>query len=559
VGDLARFTGLVDYPGDRYELYWESIGPGNLIASGTTVTSAVSAEFTVPEAPRGAHTVVLKDLDDSSIASATMTVLPSIDRIDPVSGAAGTRITVFGKGFGASEANIRITFNQTEMPVMAQADAKGSWTAVFDCPPVDKGKHSINARGSLTMSNELIPLTFTVGTRLTVNPSSGPAGSPVTITGSGFVQYESGIKVTFDGTVVKDDVRADNKGYWVYSYVVPAGSRKGVHTFGAYGPSTPGSEVGTASYSTGADLQITPTIGLVGSSFSVIGSGFAPNEREIQVTFDGSLLKDEISADGSGGWTASVQVPQRSKGRHSVRAGGPSTSFSDAPTQTFSINPSVSASPAHGPLGTEITIKGAGFDPNRVISVLYDTKPIAGEVATTRDGTFQAKFKVIEGKSGTHPLAISDESGSSFQLSFVIESDPPPAPKLNGPETDIRLTFFGGATVSFEWSPVQDPSGLSYVFELSRTADFAKPMISKTGMNETSHALGPKETLDFGDFYWRVRAIDNAGNAGNWSETRHIQVGVMQVWIFVLIVVAAVILFGGVLWFLWGKRGRYDF
>ena len=33
VGDLVRFTGLVDYPGDRYELYWESIGPGNLIAS----------------------------------------------------------------------------------------------------------------------------------------------------------------------------------------------------------------------------------------------------------------------------------------------------------------------------------------------------------------------------------------------------------------------------------------------------------------------------------------------------------------------------------------------
>ena len=84
-------------------------------------------------------------------------------------------------------------------------------------------------------------------------------------------------------------------------------------------------------------------------------------------------------------------------------------------------------------------------------------------------------------------------------------------------------------------------------------------MISKTGMNGTSYALGPKETLDFGDFYWRVRAIDNAGNSGNWSETRHIQVGVMQVWIFVLIVVAAVLLFGGVLWFLWGKRGRYDF
>jgi hypothetical protein len=559
VGESVRFTGTVDYAGDRYELYWESISPANLLARGTTVTTAATIEFTVPEAPRGTHTVILKDLDDNSTASATMTILPNLDSISPTSGAAGTRITVVGKGFAANEPGIKILFDGTELAVSTNADAKGSWSLTFDCPPADKGSHSINARGSITQSTELVPLIFAVTPRLSINPSSGSSGTSVTINGNGFVGYEAGITVTFDGNVIRNDIRADSKGSWTYNYVIPAGTAKGVHTFAAYGPSTPASEVGKATFSTAASIMVEPNSGAVGAIVNVSGRGFSPNESGIEITFDGSLIKGGVNADASGNWTATVSIPSRNRGAHSIRAGGPLTNVSDIAPASYIINPTVSLSPPAGALGTEITVKGTGFDSNSTISILFDNKPVAVDVTTTRDGSFQTKFTIKEGKAGAKTVVISDDAGASYQLTFSIESDPPPVPQPIAPETGIRLTFFGGATATFEWSPVQDPSGVSYIFELSRTADFASPILSKSGLKETQYTLGAKEILDFGDFYWRVRAIDNAGNQSAWSATRSLKVGVMPVWVFVLIIVGAVAVFAGVLWYFWGKRGRYDF
>ncbi|MEW6143374.1 MAG: IPT/TIG domain-containing protein [Chloroflexota bacterium] len=559
VGESVRFTGSVDYAGDRYELYWESIIPANLLARGVTVTTAASIEFTVPEAPRGAHTVILKDLEDNSTASTTLTILPNLDRLEPTSGATGTKITVHGTGFSTNESGIRVLYDGTELAVSTNANNKGSWSLSFDCPPSDRGNHAITARGSATQPAETVPLIFTVSPRLNINPSSGTSGTSVTINGSGFVQYEAGITVTFDGNVIKNDIRADNKGSWAHTYVIPAGTTKGVHTFAAYGPSTLASEVNNATFSTAASITIQPNSGAVGGIINVSGKGFSPNETGIEITFDGSLIKEGVIADASGNWTVTVSIPLRNKGNHSIRAGGPFTNISDVPAVNYTINPTVSLSPPAGPLGTEITVRGTGFDPSRAISILFDNKPAAVEATTTRDGSFQTKFTVAEGKAGPRTVVISDDAGSSFQLSFSIESEPPPAPQPVTPETDVRFTFFGGATVTFEWSAVQDPSGISYVFELSRAADFTSPLISKSGLLETSYSLGPKETLDFGDFYWRVRAIDHAGNQSAWSAVRSLRVGVMPVWVFVLIIVGTVVVFAGVLWYLWGKRGRYDF
>lgn len=559
VGDSVRFTGTVDYAGDRCELYWGSISPANLLARVTTVTTAASIEFTVPEAPRGTHTVILKNLEDNSTASTTMTVLPNLDRIEPTSGTSGTRITIHGKGFAASESGIRVLFDGTELAVSTNANTKGSWSLSFDCPPSDRGNHTITARGSVTQPSELVPLTFTVRPSLSISPPSGSSGTSVTISGNGFVGYEAGITVTFDGNVIKNDIRADSKGSWTHNYVIPAGTSKGVHTFAAYGPSTVSTEVNKAAFSTAASITVQPGSGAVGGIVNVSGSGFSPNERGIEITFDGSIIKEGVAADASGNWTTTVTIPARNKGNHSIRAGGPLTNISDVASVNYTIHPTVSVSPPAGALGTEITVRGTGFDSSRAISILFDNKPVAVEATTTRDGSFQTKFKVAEGKAGAKTIVISDDSGASFQLSFSIETEPPPVPQPNAPEADIRLTFFGGATTTFEWSAVQDPSGVSYIFELSRTADFASPLISKSGLRETSYTLGPKETLDFGDFYWRVRAIDNAGNQSAWSPTRSLKVGVMQAWVLALIIVGAVVVFGGVLWYLWGKRGRYDF
>ena len=74
-GATVRFTGTVAFIGNRYELYWDSISPANLLTSGSTLTSAVSAEFTVPETARGPHGVFMQDIDDRTQSRVCLSVI----------------------------------------------------------------------------------------------------------------------------------------------------------------------------------------------------------------------------------------------------------------------------------------------------------------------------------------------------------------------------------------------------------------------------------------------------------------------------------------------------
>ena len=60
----------------------------------------------------------------------------------------------------------------------------------------------------------------------------------VTVTGSGFGAYETGITITFDGSPVASAISADSQGNWSGTFTVPA-SPSGAHTLNAYGSITP--------------------------------------------------------------------------------------------------------------------------------------------------------------------------------------------------------------------------------------------------------------------------------------------------------------------------------
>jgi ABC-type antimicrobial peptide transport system permease subunit len=49
--------------------------------------------------------------------------------------------------------------------------------------------------------------------------------------------------------------------------------------------------------------------------------------------------------------------------------------------------------------------------------------------------------------------------------------------------------------------------------------EFTSIALQKTGLTASAYELALAETLMAGTYYWRVRAIDGAGNAGLWSES----------------------------------------
>lgn len=96
---------------------------------------------------------------------------------------------------------------------------------------------------------------------------------------------------------------------------------------------------------------------------------------------------------------------------------------------------------------------------------------------------------------------------------FTIDATPPQAPTLLSPSNSSLLI---DNTPTFRWSAITDPSGIKYSLQYSTDNTF---QISTTLENLTDniYTVPDNRALVDNKYYWRVRAVDGAGNAGNWS------------------------------------------
>ncbi|TDA32109.1 MAG: hypothetical protein DSO04_02775, partial [Hadesarchaea archaeon] len=85
---------------------------------------------------------------------------------------------------------------------------------------------------------------------------------------------------------------------------------------------------------------------------------------------------------------------------------------------------------------------------------------------------------------------------------------PPPAPTLLQPENGTTVSRVG---LTFRWTSVSDLSGVTYELVVDNEPTFSSPhSYLRSGMVENEHAC--EDLLPAGTYYWRVRAVDGAGN-----------------------------------------------
>ncbi|MDE1764508.1 MAG: IPT/TIG domain-containing protein, partial [Thaumarchaeota archaeon] len=195
--------------------------------------------------------------------------------LNPGSGSSGSTVTITGSGFASSSA-VTLTFNGTVLatsPSTITTNTTGAFTATFTAPNYPAGNYNIAATDSHTNT---VSSSFKLIPSLSLNPSTGPAGRVVTVTGSGFASL-SAVTLTYDNvalTTSPGTITTDSSGSFTATFSVPS-SASGNHNIAA--TDSKNNRVNVIYYLTTSTTSLTlnPGSGSSGSTVTITGSGFA--------------------------------------------------------------------------------------------------------------------------------------------------------------------------------------------------------------------------------------------------------------------------------------------
>jgi len=260
------------------------------------------------------------------------------------------------------------------------------------------------------------------------------------------------------------------------------------------------------------DVKASPSPASPGSTVTVNGTGF-PAGDDIKLSFDGKATDIEITTSSKGSFTAKFTVPDTIAGSHSFEAAAKSTTLAKA-TASFAVVPGISLQPEFPEIGKEVVITGHGFAASSLVTIEYDDIALADSPTTDEAGNFTHTFTVPETSESNHGVVAVDGAGNKAAFGMPLESEAPPAPATIAP-TAQRFGWFGSQLVLFKWTEVADPSGITYTLEIADNLNFfpLAPGMRKTGLAQPTCIVN----VEPGTYYWRVKAVDGAGNESEWT------------------------------------------
>ena len=450
--------------------------------------------------------------------------------LSPDEGCVGDKLTVNGKGFHPNEiADVYyddVLQDSTKIHYGDQCP-HGFFDVSFTVPEGCQGYHEVYAedtKGSSAMAH------FVVEPGISLDTKSGHAGDSIEVIGGGFPCEATGINIRYyldDDSYIDFPVSADadEDGSWEENFSVPA-SAKGKHTVGAYYDDDKGtlSDVREASFEVQPDITLNPDSGSADDIIAVSGTGFG-SEDDIKLKYDSQEV-GEYLADEYGNWGAIVfTIPDGSKGDHLIRAFH-SGSIMAIASATFHLGAGIRLQPAMTPdspghVGQTFNVTGKSFDPSVAVSVSYQNE--TADVFSDAKGDLPAVTFVARGRHGEQYVNASYNGNTVRPAVFYIEGTPPDKPRLISP-VDTRTGFSGSFTgricPTFTWSNVTDPSGIAS-YDLDTYGGDDSLMSISVPIEDVSfqgdivaYTLPEKYALSPGTYYWRVRAIDGAGNEG---------------------------------------------
>lgn len=358
----------------------------------------------------------------------------------------------------------------------------------------------------------LASTTFTVR-GMALSSTSGHVGDSLTVSGSYFPPGQ--FAITYDGVTVTT-VTVPSSGAFSTTITVPSGVA-GTHQIAAKAGT---SVISQASFTVLPKLVLSPASAPPGAQVTATGSGFASG-KSVTLTWDGDVLAtlpSSFTTSSNGGFTVTFDVPVAQGGDHEVEA----TAGTLSAVATFDLFLGLSVTPGDGPespvgAGQTIVLSGWGFTPDDEVEIKLSDITLE-PASTDSSGAFEAHLTVPSlPRGGRHTIRVTDGVVTG-EIEVFVELTPPPAVQGIVPSDGERA----GSRPRFDWEDTSDPSGVSYTLQIATDSAFTDIVLEKTGLRYSEYILGDEEELEpleeGGLYYWRVRAVDGAGNAGPWSD-----------------------------------------
>jgi len=281
------------------------------------------------------------------------------------------------------------------------------------------------------------------------------------------------------------------------------------------------------SFTVTPQITATPASTPPGGKVTVKGMGFPKADTGI-LLFDGKDTGLSFTANDTGSFSIDYTVPEVIRGSHTIKVESAELSSTVSITAKVEVAPQLRLDPQRPSINTPLTVAGVGFASNKGVTIMYDAMEVSKGVKTDAAGSFSYTFTVPETSEKDHIITVTDESGNKATWQLPVESEPPPKSETLMPR-DERFGWIGAEEVSFRWEEVADSSGVTYTVEVGKDLKFfpLAPGMRKTGLTEPATTM----LIQPGTYYWRVRAVDGAGNEGEWALSPYpFSVGFFPLW-----------------------------
>jgi len=403
VGDTVTVSGIGFEASKTVTIFYDTASVG----TDTTSANGAFAGFTfaVPASTKGNHTISGRDTTVSSptvnfIVSPEMTIIPA-------SGAVGDTVTVSGTGFAGSK-TITIFFDAVSQTTTSTSTSGSFSATTFAIPEASRGTHTVKAQDS---SANYDTANFTVSASITINPTSGPSGTNVTITGDGFGASRP-VAITYSGTAVTTNppsVTTNSAGYFTATFAAPAGAA------GTYAvEASDGTSTATAVFVSTTDATISPTTsttapGYVDMELTITGVGFMPS-TVVTVTYSLTATESDVLAtmtsDASGNFTIPFTIPPSLGGAHTITV----TDVTITKTFTFIMETNTPPTPELTLPLVDTKLKDKLFEWGAVEDVSPASDPVTYDLQVSIDDTFgEASLVVNQTGLTTATYTLLDE------------------------------------------------------------------------------------------------------------------------------------------------------